>query len=204
MLNHWRNSCGSSGLHQNSVNTARGTPTHQRASKVSPARQPPIASSYAFRNALPRESFSEIFLFRYFVPSTNVFRTSVERGGSQTVRVRLVGGPRHGDWTVAQPGQIVTIEIPRPPDSPDSMRWIADYTPTEDDLSVYTFNGIESKPLPEYQMPKFPRAFEIAKEFGIESKAVMVKLQEMGEFVRSASSTVQPRCARQIVGTLPS
>jgi len=113
-------------------------------------------------------------------------------GGSRTVRVRLVGGPRHGDWTVTQPGQIVKIEIPRPPDSPDSMRWIANYTPTEDDLSVYTFNGIESKPLPEYQMPKFPRVFEIAKEFGVESKAVMVKLQEMGEFVRSASSTVQP------------
>ena len=33
------------------------------------------------------------------------------------------------------------------------------------------------------------RVYELAKEFGVESKAVMVKLQEMGEFVRSASST---------------
>jgi len=34
------------------------------------------------------------------------------------------------------------------------------------------------------------RVYELAKEFGVESKAVMVKLNEMGEFVRSASSTI--------------
>ena len=34
------------------------------------------------------------------------------------------------------------------------------------------------------------RVYELAKEFGVESKAVMAKLQEMGEFVRSASSTI--------------
>ena len=35
------------------------------------------------------------------------------------------------------------------------------------------------------------RVYELAKEFGVESKAVMAKLQEMGEFVRSASSTIE-------------
>ena len=34
------------------------------------------------------------------------------------------------------------------------------------------------------------RVYELAKEFGVESKAVMAKLQELGEFVRSASSTI--------------
>jgi hypothetical protein len=35
------------------------------------------------------------------------------------------------------------------------------------------------------------RVYELAKEFGVESKAVMAKLQEMGYFVRSASSTIE-------------
>ncbi|MCE0446115.1 translation initiation factor IF-2 N-terminal domain-containing protein [Streptomyces tricolor] len=30
------------------------------------------------------------------------------------------------------------------------------------------------------------RVYELAKEFGVESKVVMAKLQELGEFVRSA------------------
>ena len=34
------------------------------------------------------------------------------------------------------------------------------------------------------------RVYELAKEFGVESKAVMAKLNEMGEFVRSASSKI--------------
>jgi hypothetical protein len=34
------------------------------------------------------------------------------------------------------------------------------------------------------------RVYELAKELGIESKTVMAKLNELGEFVRSASSTV--------------
>jgi tetratricopeptide (TPR) repeat protein len=35
------------------------------------------------------------------------------------------------------------------------------------------------------------RVYELAKEFGVESKAVMAKLREMGEFVQSASSTIE-------------
>jgi hypothetical protein len=109
----------------------------------------------------------------------------------QDIRVRLVGGPRHGDWSVAQPGQILKIEISRPSGSADSLMWTANYTPTDDDLSVYTFDGLESKPLPSLRMPR-ARVFEIAKEFGVESKTVMAKLQEMGEFVLSSSSSVGP------------
>src|SRR5512139_2980311 len=37
-----------------------------------------------------------------------------------------------------------------------------------------------------------PRVHELAKELGVESKVVLAKLGEMGEFVKSASSTVEP------------
>ncbi|HUD38308.1 MAG TPA: translation initiation factor IF-2 [Streptosporangiaceae bacterium] len=42
------------------------------------------------------------------------------------------------------------------------------------------------------------RVYELAKEFGVESKAVMAKLGEMGEFVRSASSTIEPPVVRKL------
>ncbi|GAA2756772.1 translation initiation factor IF-2 [Actinopolymorpha rutila] len=42
------------------------------------------------------------------------------------------------------------------------------------------------------------RVYELAKEFGIESKAVMARLQELGEFVRSASSTVEAPVVRKL------
>jgi translation initiation factor IF-2 len=42
------------------------------------------------------------------------------------------------------------------------------------------------------------RVYELAKEFGVESRTVMVKLQEMGEFVRSASSTIEAPVVRRL------
>ena len=42
------------------------------------------------------------------------------------------------------------------------------------------------------------RVYELAKEFGVESKVVMAKLNEMGEFVRSASSTVEAPVVRKL------
>ncbi|HEY6796878.1 MAG TPA: translation initiation factor IF-2 N-terminal domain-containing protein, partial [Kineosporiaceae bacterium] len=42
------------------------------------------------------------------------------------------------------------------------------------------------------------RVYELAKELGVESKVVMTKLQELGEFVRSASSTVEPPVVRRL------
>ncbi|MDR4533412.1 translation initiation factor IF-2 [Glutamicibacter sp. PS] len=43
-----------------------------------------------------------------------------------------------------------------------------------------------------------PRVHELAKELGISSKEALTKLQDMGEFVRSASSTVEPPVARKL------
>ncbi|PLS29109.1 translation initiation factor IF-2 N-terminal domain-containing protein, partial [Bifidobacterium parmae] len=43
-----------------------------------------------------------------------------------------------------------------------------------------------------------PRVYEIAKELGIDSKTALEKLKDMGEFVKSASSTVEPPVARKL------
>ena len=42
------------------------------------------------------------------------------------------------------------------------------------------------------------RVYELAKELGVESKVIVAKLQEMGEFVRSASSTIEPPVVRRL------
>ncbi|HEY1918671.1 MAG TPA: translation initiation factor IF-2 [Streptosporangiaceae bacterium] len=42
------------------------------------------------------------------------------------------------------------------------------------------------------------RVYELAKDMGVESKAVMAKLTEMGEFVRSASSTIEAPVVRKL------
>ncbi|MGV2920941.1 translation initiation factor IF-2 N-terminal domain-containing protein, partial [Streptomyces alfalfae] len=42
------------------------------------------------------------------------------------------------------------------------------------------------------------RVYELAKEFGVESKVVMAKLQDLGEFVRSASSTIEAPVVRKL------
>lgn len=47
------------------------------------------------------------------------------------------------------------------------------------------------------------RVHELAKQLGMESKEVLAKLQEMGEFVRSASSTVEAPVVRKLVALYP-
>src|SRR3954449_6766730 len=42
------------------------------------------------------------------------------------------------------------------------------------------------------------RVHELAKELGVESKTVLAKLQELGEYVKSASSTVEAPVARRL------
>ena len=48
------------------------------------------------------------------------------------------------------------------------------------------------------------RVYELAKELGVESKAVMAQLGEMGEFVRSASSTIEAPVVRRLRESLGS
>ncbi|GAA3216496.1 translation initiation factor IF-2 [Oerskovia jenensis] len=47
------------------------------------------------------------------------------------------------------------------------------------------------------------RVYELAKELGVESKTIMTKLTELGEFVRSASSTIEPPVVRKLRDTFP-
>ena len=47
------------------------------------------------------------------------------------------------------------------------------------------------------------RVYELAKELGVESKVLVTKLQEMGEFVRSASSTVEAPVVRKLREAYP-
>ena len=48
------------------------------------------------------------------------------------------------------------------------------------------------------------RVHELAKELGVTSKDVLAKLNELGEFVKSASSTVEPPVARRLREAFPS
>ncbi|MSO28101.1 MAG: translation initiation factor IF-2 [Candidatus Nanopelagicales bacterium] len=47
------------------------------------------------------------------------------------------------------------------------------------------------------------RVHELAKELGVESKVVLAKLQELGEFVKSASSTVEAPVVRKLKEAMP-
>ena len=48
------------------------------------------------------------------------------------------------------------------------------------------------------------RVYELAKELGVESKTVLSMLKDMGEFVRSASSTVEAPVVRRLKEKLAS
>ncbi|MBO1902294.1 translation initiation factor IF-2 [Leucobacter weissii] len=47
-----------------------------------------------------------------------------------------------------------------------------------------------------------PRVHEIASELGVDSKVVLAKLKEMGEFVKASSSAVAPPVARKVKAAL--
>ncbi|MGX1701430.1 translation initiation factor IF-2 [Microbacterium sp. NPDC055357] len=47
-----------------------------------------------------------------------------------------------------------------------------------------------------------PRVHEIASELGVDSKAALAKLKELGEFVKSPSSTIEPPVARKLRAAL--
>ncbi|MDN5790366.1 MAG: translation initiation factor IF-2 [Micrococcales bacterium] len=47
------------------------------------------------------------------------------------------------------------------------------------------------------------RVYELAKELGVESKVLLSHLKNQGEFVRSASSTIEPPVVRKIKETFP-
>ncbi|MCW2570930.1 MAG: translation initiation factor, partial [Frankiales bacterium] len=52
-------------------------------------------------------------------------------------------------------------------------------------------------------MPGKARVHELAKELGLESKNVLAWLKENGEFVKSASSTIEAPVARKLREAFP-
>ncbi|MCW2545481.1 MAG: infB, partial [Frankiales bacterium] len=52
-------------------------------------------------------------------------------------------------------------------------------------------------------MPGKARVHELAKELGLESKALLGWLNDNGEFVKSASSTIEPPVARKVREAFP-
>ena len=48
------------------------------------------------------------------------------------------------------------------------------------------------------------RVYELAKELGVESKELLAHLKQQGEFVRSASSTIEPPVVRRVRENPPS
>ncbi|WP_207770598.1 translation initiation factor IF-2 N-terminal domain-containing protein, partial [Frankia canadensis] len=47
------------------------------------------------------------------------------------------------------------------------------------------------------------RVHELAKELGVDSKTVLAKLKDLGEFVKSASSTVEAPVVRKLKEAFP-
>ena len=47
------------------------------------------------------------------------------------------------------------------------------------------------------------RVYELAKELGVDSKTVLAKLGELGEFVKSPSSTIEPPVVRRLRDAFP-
>src|ERR1700691_3491176 len=126
----------------------------------------------------------------------------------QTVWVRLAGGPHDGGRDLAAPGEVLVYEADGPPvDSSGPVPLLAWYLARQDDANVYVFAGVERDPRRSARSARSrsrsaagakQRVYELATEFGVESKVVMAKLQEMGEFVRSASSTVEHPAAEEL------
>jgi Translation initiation factor IF-2, N-terminal region len=127
---------------------------------------------------------------------------------ARALPVRLAGGPYHGQHDIAAPGEVLKYAVDRPrSESGGPVLLLAWYVPSQDDAGVYVFAGVEPDtwrmyttglPLPVDAGPARLRVYELAAELGVESKVVMVKLQEMGEFIRSASAIVEHPAAQRV------
>lgn len=117
------------------------------------------------------------------------------------VMARLVGGPRHGDWDRVKPGRLSRFPVAEPMPGTGGCEHIACYVPSEQEPGAYIFARMEYNPHPGMAGGAGilrPHVSELAHELGVETKDVMAKLVQMGEFVRSAASTVEPLAVRKL------
>ena len=116
-------------------------------------------------------------------------------------KVRLTGGPRDGE----------ELERPRPGDElivtlweagPSRPSGYATYVPSSEDPSIYIFTesqdyGWETADSPS-RRPGEIRVYQLAKECGVGSQVLMSRMSNMGEYVISASSIVEPAIAEKL------
>jgi hypothetical protein len=116
--------------------------------------------------------------------------------------VRLAGGPHDGGRDLVQADAVLRYEVDKPPTgssgTPALLAW---YVPSHDDDNVYVFAGVETTArgigvTPLRGTGRAVRVYELAAELGVDSKVLMTKLEEMGEFVRSAASPIARPAAR--------
>src|SRR5437763_1358308 len=83
--------------------------------------------------------------------------------------------------------------------------------PTDDDRHVSVGPGCDHELAsanhagqfrPRRSVPLKVRVYELALELGMDSRRLMAMLNEMGEFVRSASSTVEPAVVHEVRRTV--
>ncbi|MFM5967707.1 MAG: translation initiation factor IF-2 N-terminal domain-containing protein, partial [Micrococcales bacterium] len=48
-----------------------------------------------------------------------------------------------------------------------------------------------------------PRVYDIAKELGIDTNEALAKLKDLGEYVKSGSSTIAPPVAKKLRDAFP-
>jgi hypothetical protein len=138
-------------------------------------------------------------------PRSQIDRRVPGRELPQLDLVRLTGGPYDGGRDLVFPGQVLVYGINGPPTgSSGAVPLLACYVPAEDDAGVYLFAGVErdlrrSADLFTAGASRPRRVYELAAELGVESRTIMAKLQETGEFVRSASSSLEPAVAQKII-----
>jgi hypothetical protein len=91
--------------------------------------------------------------------------------------VRLVGGPRDGEWERVQPGEQIRVTLWT--DGSTRPSGHATYAPSEDDPRSYVFSGLHEYDWEQRAVPPgapTARVYRLAMEFGVDSKSVMTKL----------------------------
>ena len=118
------------------------------------------------------------------------------------------GGPYDGARAMPFARANPKYEADSPPsESSGPVPLLAWYVPSQDDANVYVFAGVERDAwrmhtgllLPPGGARQRSRASTSWRpSSGVENKVIWLRLQQMGEFVRSASSTVERLIAYQI------
>ena len=116
-------------------------------------------------------------------------------------KVRLTGGPHDGEERERpRPGEEIIVTLWEA--GPSRPSGYATYVPGSEDPSTYIFTGSQDYGWEtadtQSQRPEKIRVYQLAKECSVESQVIMSKMRDMGEYVISASSIVEPTIAEKL------